>query len=47
MVRVGRRFPPDPKNRETYETMYRCYQGFYPRVADLYQETEAIASHKA
>ena len=46
MVHVRQSFAPDPKNREVYETMYRCYQSFYPRVADLYRDTEAIASHK-
>jgi len=46
MVHIRRSFQPDPRNREIYETMFRCYQGFYPRVADLYQETEAIASRK-
>jgi len=46
MVHVKQRFEPDPSNREVYETMYRCYQAFYPRVGDLYKKTEAIASRK-
>jgi sugar (pentulose or hexulose) kinase len=47
MVHVRQEFLPDRGNQEVYETMYRSYQGFYPRVADLYRETEAIASRTA
>jgi sugar (pentulose or hexulose) kinase len=46
MVHVKQRFEPNPASREVYETMYRCYQDFYPRVGDLYRKTEAIASNK-
>lgn len=46
MVHVKQRFEPNPSNREVYETMYRCYQEFYPRVDDLYRKTETIASNK-
>ena len=46
MVHIKQRFEPNPKNRAVYETMYRCYRDFYPRVGDLYRETEAIASDR-
>jgi sugar (pentulose or hexulose) kinase len=46
MVHTRQRFEPNPKNKAVYETMYRCYRDFYPRVGDLYRETEAIASQK-
>lgn len=46
MVHTKQRFEPNPGNREAYETMYRCYREFYPRVGDLYRQTEAIASNK-
>ena len=46
MVHTRQRFEPNPKNQAVYETMYRCYRDFYPRVGDLYRETEAIASDR-
>ncbi|MEA3224030.1 MAG: FGGY-family carbohydrate kinase [Thermodesulfobacteriota bacterium] len=46
MVHQKDRFEPNSKNRAVYETMYKCYQDFYPRVADLYRKTEKIASPK-
>lgn len=46
MVHQRDRFEPNPKNRAVYETMYKCYQDFYPRVADLYRKTKKIASPK-
>jgi sugar (pentulose or hexulose) kinase len=46
MVHVKDRFEPEPENRRTYETMYRTYLNIYPRVGDLYQQTESIASDK-
>jgi hypothetical protein len=46
MVHVKDRFEPKTQNRRTYETMYRTYRKIYPRVGDLYQQTEGIASDK-
>ena len=46
MVHQKDRFEPNSENRAVYETMYKCYQDFYPRVADLYRKTERIASPK-
>jgi len=46
MVHVKDRFEPEPANCKTYEKMYKTYLDIYPRVGDLYQRTESIASHK-
>ena len=44
MVRVKKRFDPDPKNRETYESIYKSFKEFYPRVADIYRETARFST---
>jgi sugar (pentulose or hexulose) kinase len=46
MVHVKDRFEPSPENHRTYEAIYRTYLKIYPRVGDLYKETEGIASDK-
>ena len=38
MDHTRQRFEPNLNNREVYETMYRCYWDYYPRVGDLYRE---------
>lgn len=46
MVHIKDRFEPEPESHKIYETMYKTYLDIYPRVGDLYQRTESIASHK-
>jgi sugar (pentulose or hexulose) kinase len=46
MVHTTERFEPNPEARATYDKIYKVYTKIYPRMEELYHETNDMATSK-